>query len=246
MWGMGSGGSCVICLNQCIDIAAILLYNVTNQLVFEKEEVMTKQEIKSTQTKQAILKAAEEEFSEKGIYGARVDEIAAKAKINKGMIYQYFGNKEELYKTVLKNVYDRLGDSEDLVICNQKNCISEITDLVRTYFYFLRDNPSYVRMVMWENLNYGYYFQEKELGDVKNPIRLELGKIMEEGKKAGEISEQICEEDIFQTLIACSFNYFSNRWTLKQILKKDLGKDDEIERRIKQVTKMVVSYIKKD
>ena len=72
---------------------------------------MTKQEIKSTQTKQAILKAAEEEFSEKGIYGARVDEIAAKAKINKGMIYQYFGNKEELYKTVLKNVYDRLGDS---------------------------------------------------------------------------------------------------------------------------------------
>ena len=41
---------------------------------------MTKQEIKSTQTKQAILKAAEEEFSEKGIYGARVDEIAAKAK----------------------------------------------------------------------------------------------------------------------------------------------------------------------
>ena len=103
---------------------------------------MTKQEIKSTQTKQAILKAAEEEFSEKGIYGARVDEIAAKAKINKGMIYQYFGNKEELYKTVLKNVYDRLGDSEDLVICNQKNCISEITDLVRTYFYFLRDNPS--------------------------------------------------------------------------------------------------------
>ena len=104
MWGMGSGGGCVICLNQCIDIAAILLYNITNQLVFEKEEFMTKQEIKSTQTKQAILKAAEEEFSEKGIYGARVDEIAAKAKINKGMIYQYFGNKEELYKTVLQTV----------------------------------------------------------------------------------------------------------------------------------------------
>ena len=34
--------------------------------------------------------------------GARVDEIAAKAKINKGMIYQYFGNKEELYKQFLK------------------------------------------------------------------------------------------------------------------------------------------------
>ena len=77
MWGMGSGGGCVICLNQCIDIAAILLYNITNQLVFEKEEFMTKQEIKSTQTKQAILKAAEEEFSEKGIFLSLLQKITA-------------------------------------------------------------------------------------------------------------------------------------------------------------------------
>ena len=85
MWGMGSGGSCVICLNQCIDIAAILLYNITNQLVFEKEEFMTKQEIKSTQTKQAILKAAEEEFSEKGIFLSLPQKIKA---IPAGMAFQ--------------------------------------------------------------------------------------------------------------------------------------------------------------
>ena len=50
---------------------------------------------KSDLTKQRILEAAEQEFSEKGLYGARVDEIAAKADINKRMLYQYFGNKEE-------------------------------------------------------------------------------------------------------------------------------------------------------
>ena len=81
---------------------------------------------------------------------------------------------------------------------------------------------------------------------MKNPIRCELGKIMEEGKRAGEISDQAGEEDIFQTLIACSFNYFSNRWTLRHILKKDLESEEEIEKRIGQVTQMVLSYIKKD
>lgn len=206
---------------------------------------MTKQEIKSTQTKQAILKAAEEEFSEKGLYGARVDEIAAKAKINKGMIYQYFVNKEELYKTVLENVYDRLSDSEAIVIINCKDCKTQVTELIRTYFYFLRDNPTYVRMVMWENLNYGQYFKEKGLGGVKNPIRLELGRIMEEGKREGVIWEHAGEEDIFQSLIACSFNYFSNCWTLNQILNRDLGQEEEIQRRIKQVTRMVITYISK-
>ena len=63
----------------------------------------------SKKTKEAILQAAELEFAEKGIYGARVDEIAAKAGVNKRMIYEYYGNKEELYKTVLATVYGRLG-----------------------------------------------------------------------------------------------------------------------------------------
>jgi len=66
----------------------------------------------SSRTKREILFAAEQEFAEKGFYGARVDQIAKLANINKRMIYEYFGNKEELYKTVLVHVYGRLGERE--------------------------------------------------------------------------------------------------------------------------------------
>lgn len=59
-------------------------------------------------SKQDILNAAEIEFSEKGFYGARVDEIAERANINKRMIYAYFGDKESLYKQVLFQVYARM------------------------------------------------------------------------------------------------------------------------------------------
>ena len=45
--------------------------------------------------KEKILQAAEESFAEKGLYGARVDEIAALSTVNKRMIYEYFGNKEK-------------------------------------------------------------------------------------------------------------------------------------------------------
>ena len=71
-----------------------------------------KQLRKSEITKSKILRAAEAEFSEKGIWGARIDAIAESAGINKRMIYEHYISKEELYKTVLKEVYGRLAECE--------------------------------------------------------------------------------------------------------------------------------------
>ena len=56
-------------------------------------------------TRQAILAAATTEFARKGLGGARVDEIAARAHANKRMIYHYFGSKEKLFTAVLEEAY---------------------------------------------------------------------------------------------------------------------------------------------
>ena len=63
---------------------------------------------KSEITKQKILEAAIEEFSLKGLYGARVNVIAQKSGMNKRLIYEHFGSKEGLYSAVLTIVYERL------------------------------------------------------------------------------------------------------------------------------------------
>ena len=53
-------------------------------------------------TKARILAAALREFSAKGISGARVDAIAARAKVNKRMLYYYFESKEGLFREILR------------------------------------------------------------------------------------------------------------------------------------------------
>ena len=53
-------------------------------------------------TQQRILAAALKEFSAKGFSGARVDAIARRAAINKRMLYHYFGDKERLFREVLR------------------------------------------------------------------------------------------------------------------------------------------------
>src|SRR6266850_2617676 len=53
-------------------------------------------------TQERILRAAFKEFAAKGFAGARVDGIARSASINKRMLYHYFGNKEGLFREVLR------------------------------------------------------------------------------------------------------------------------------------------------
>jgi AcrR family transcriptional regulator len=52
-------------------------------------------------TRETILLAAQDEFARKGLSGGRVDEIAGRARVNKRMIYHYFGSKQGLYLAAL-------------------------------------------------------------------------------------------------------------------------------------------------
>lgn len=63
---------------------------------------MDKKKKSQTQTREKILAAAKKTFARKGFDGARVDEIAQKAKVNKALIYYYFKSKEEILEEIMK------------------------------------------------------------------------------------------------------------------------------------------------
>src|SRR5688500_10592170 len=66
-------------------------------------------------TREAILTAATDEFAAFGLGGARVDRIAARAGINKRMLYYYFGQKEDLFLAVLERAYAKIrGEEQNL------------------------------------------------------------------------------------------------------------------------------------
>jgi AcrR family transcriptional regulator len=70
-------------------------------------------------TRRRLLEAAASEFAERGMAGARIDRIAARAQANKALIYSYFGNKNQLFDAVfdalvVDTVHDVPIDPEDL------------------------------------------------------------------------------------------------------------------------------------
>ena len=68
--------------------------------------MVTEKRKASSGSEEKVMAAALNEFALHGYAGARVDRIAAKAKINKAMIYYHFKSKEKLYERIIKDVFD--------------------------------------------------------------------------------------------------------------------------------------------
>lgn len=195
-------------------------------------------------TKANILKAAEEEFSAKGLYGARIEEIAKKSGSNKRMIYEYYGNKEDLYIVVLENAYKRLGEKEELLFENEKDYKKAIEDIIRMYYDFLKNDERFVNLIMWENLNKAEYMKKSDkLSSVKNPLIESLHRILEKGKSEGVFRKDIDEEQIAVLLITISFSYFSNVHTLSHLMNVNFSDNEMLEKRTDMVVEMINKYI---
>jgi len=96
-------------------------------------------------TKRLLLEAAAKEFAQHGIAGARVDRIAASAKVNKAMIYSYFGNKDQLFDTVFSAV----------VVNSVERVPFDATDLPEyagRLFDSFEENPDTLRLTNWYQL----------------------------------------------------------------------------------------------
>src|ERR1700724_3158091 len=59
-------------------------------------------------TVQRILRAAEDNFAERGLAGARIGAIARSARVNKALLYYYFSSKEELHRFTLTALFRQL------------------------------------------------------------------------------------------------------------------------------------------
>ncbi|NUS72098.1 MAG: TetR family transcriptional regulator [Corynebacteriales bacterium] len=97
-------------------------------------------------TREAILKAAREEFGQHGLAGARVDRIANKACVNKERIYAHFGNKQKLFDITLTHALEQVRDIVD------DSANTDPAAFVARVFEFNRHNPHLTRMLMWEAL----------------------------------------------------------------------------------------------
>jgi AcrR family transcriptional regulator len=97
---------------------------------------------KEKQTEEKIANAAQEVFVEKGMSGARMQEIADRAGINKSLLHYYFRSKEKLFDFVFSKIAKKIGHAVFTSMGKEETSIeNRIECFVEEYLNILMKNP---------------------------------------------------------------------------------------------------------
>lgn len=197
-------------------------------------------------TQADILRVAEAEFGEKGLAGARIDEIAEATRTSKRMIYYYFGSKEGLYLAVLEEAYRRVRDVESHLKLQDLEPEEALRRLVAFTFDHHLDHESYIRLVMSENIHRGQYLaQSPRIQELNVPAIAAIRNLYERGVKMGVFRKGLDPVDIHASISALSFFNVSNRHTFGLIFKLDMTSRAYIAQRRESVVEMIVRFMRK-
>ena len=163
-----------------------------------------------------------EEFAENGLSGARIDEIAAKTRTSKRMIYYYFGDKEGLYRHVLETAYQRIRSGEEALRLDHLPPVEALRTLVEFTFTHHSQTPEFIRLVMIENIHHGSYLQVSDVIKSLNAGAIEhIGRVYRAGREAGIFRAGLEPLEIHWLISALAFFNVSNRATFSKIFDWD-------------------------
>lgn len=137
-----------------------------------------------------ILEAAANVFSEAGFAGARMDEIAYRAGVNKATIYYHIGDKEKLYAEVINNVIGNTAETVAREIKGVDDPEEKLRIYIRTFARNIDVNPQVAPIMMREVASGGKHLPEVVARDIFRIVSMLRG-ILQEGADKGLFLETI-------------------------------------------------------
>jgi TetR/AcrR family transcriptional regulator len=104
-------------------------------------------------TEEKIFNAARIVFQKKGFAGARMQEIADEAGINKAMLHYCFKNKQLLFEAVFMNAFGQLAPQINAIFNSDETVFDKIRKFTHSYISFVIDNPYLPQFVIQEMNN---------------------------------------------------------------------------------------------
>jgi AcrR family transcriptional regulator len=177
--------------------------------------------------------------------GARVDEIAERAGVNKRMIYHYFGDKDGLYLAVLEAAYAEIRSEEIKLDLNKRDPVEGMRELVEFTWNYYRDHPEFLSLLATENLHRAAYLKRsKKIRELHSPLVGMINDLLQRGAKAKVFRNDVDPVDLYISIAALGFFYMSNRHTLSTIFGRDLTAPKSLESRGRHLVDVVLSYLR--
>jgi len=202
---------------------------------------------KDINTENKILCAARKIFIKKGREGARMQEIADEAGVNKAMVHYYFRNKETIYLTICEKLLTELFDSLRLSVKPKDSFKSFLMNFIEAHSTFLNKNSDVLAFTFWEIRKDDDIIKKvfKQKYDVKGSLLNILIDQLKTAEKKGEVRKNIDPLNLLLNLL--SLNIFVYLTQPLAISLLDLNKDvfsKIIENRKEEVFRLIWNDIR--
>ncbi|MBU4215216.1 MAG: TetR family transcriptional regulator [Actinobacteria bacterium] len=202
-------------------------------------------------TRAAILDAAIEEFSERGLLGGRVDAVVERTSTVKRMVYYYFGSKERLYQAALIESYRRIRQTEGALRLADLDPETALRALVRATLAHQENNAAFVRLVMFENTLAGgaIHLMDDEVRALNHSVVLLLEDLLARGRDAGVFrsgADAPTALDLHQVISSMAFFRVSNRATFRELFGRDMVEGAERDHVLELIETTVLRLVLAD
>lgn len=168
---------------------------------------------------QRILAAAERIFAARGLAGARTEEIARAARVNKAMLYYYFESKDQLYRAVFDNLFGQASRTIQAAMPPGASSRQAILAFVEGYFKFRIEHPNYARLMQHMMMENPEQFRWVAREYFSQGFKQMTGQI-KAGIAHGEL-QTVNAEHTMLNIIAMIVFYFSGAPVHSVLLRRD-------------------------
>jgi TetR/AcrR family transcriptional regulator len=195
-------------------------------------------------TKARILRIAGTEFARHGFDGTRIDEIAKKSKVSKNLIYHYFQSKDDLFIAVLERAYVLLRNRQDSIDLEQGKPLESIRRLVVETFKFWSQSRGLIAYMDSANFHKAKHIQKSaKIQQAHASLIAKMADTLQQGARAGIFRANVDPIDLYISISALAYHFFSFQRTFSIIFGKDFKAEDVIVRRLKHVEDTVLGYL---
>ncbi len=195
------------------------------------------------ETERKILAASVEVFAQKGFDGARTDEIASRAGVNKAMIYYYFKSKENLYTVIVETVFRKvsliLGTHLSLVNMNAPE--EGISSFIDNYIDFIYSHRIFMKVLLWD-LARGGTIVARVVGGVMRDKTEQIRGIFEQATREGYL-RPADPKHLFVSIIGMIVFFFFAEPVVRVIWGEEPLTPEHIAERKKEVRDLIINGI---
>lgn len=200
---------------------------------------------KDQTTEEAILAAAKKVFVQKGMAGARMQDIADEAGINKALLHYYFRNKEKLFEVIFMEAAQKLFPRINAIFESDQPLFEKIENFCDEYISIVMENPFLPLFVLNEINQDPDYFLRKVWTGKSKPNPAKLLEQMEKEVKKGNI-KRVNPIHLLMNLISMTIFPF----LAKPMFQKNLGMNETqfrlaMEERKKEIPRFIIDALRK-